>query len=571
MREGLEPTSRSPASLRSPRGARQAAARPRVGFRVLVALACAAALAAAAGGCALVLGFDDTTLRDASEGGTTEGGVLDEAGNPVEGGTSRLTTKPAALIVRRGGTTSVTVELARGSDQTGAVTARLSDLPVGVTATTAAISPTASSGTLDLTASTNATLGSKIVKLTAEGTTLAPAQLPLLVADPPGALDVTFDADGLASDSAKGLGSTFFALGVQADQSIVAGGAGGAGGAQPVSGWIIRRFLPTGQPDATFNAAASIGIPADGELRAIAIAADGKIVCAGSSTQVAVPQPLLTLVRFLPTGKLDPAFQGGIVRLPAAEGPGGSIGLGLVVQPDGAIVVVGSRKDLIGNEAGVITRFKADGTRDATFNGGTTIAIAATRFVGVALENGAVIAGGSTTSGALPSYFLTRRTAQGGNDPTFGTAGSAAFGNTYRANGFARLADGSLAVVGDIQQNAMGYTAGITSVQGNAVFARAYANLPSAAFFGIGVQADGRIIAAGHTAVTNGEARIARILPDGNTDATFNDGGTVFIEPPGGVPNFDVTLFAAGVQADGRILAAGNRTTAGAVVYRLWP
>ena len=540
---------------------------------VIARVLAAALLVGAAAGCAAVLGFEDTTLRTdtTADGGMMETGPIGEGGTTTDGGT-HFSAKPTALVLRRGGTVDLEVDLARGTDVTGSVTAHLAGLPSGVTATTATLAPTSSTGTITLSAAAKAALGSSALTLSADGTALAPLAISLLVADPAGSLDVTFDMDGLVSDSTKGLGSTFFALGVQSDQKIVAGGAGGPGGATPPSGWLLRRFAANGAADAPFDTlAGAVGIPTDGAIRALAIMANGSIVCAGESTAMAAPKPQLTLMRFTAAGKIDPTFGGGIVRLPAAEAAGGSIGLGVVVDPTGAVVVVGSRKDILNTESGIITRFKADGTRDATFNGGTTVDIANVRFVGVSLESSAIVAGGSTITGALPSYFITRRTAIGANDPTFGTAGSAAFGNTYRANAFARLGDGTLAVVGDVQSGSAGYTAGFITMQGNSPFARTYANAASAGFFGIGVQADGRIIAAGHTAVVNGEARVQRILPDGNKDLSFNDGGTVLIEPPGGIPNFDVTLFAAAVQVDGRILTAGNRTTTGAVIYRLWP
>ena len=96
-------------------------------------------------GCAAVLGFEETTLRSDSdanlvEGGTVEGGTV-EGGPLPDGGSSRLTTQPPSVIVRRGGTADLAVELARGSDVTGAVTIRLSALPTGVTATTATLAP----------------------------------------------------------------------------------------------------------------------------------------------------------------------------------------------------------------------------------------------------------------------------------------------------------------------------------------------------------------------------------------------------------------------------------------------
>lgn len=566
---------RSPSASRGPfRFLRSAfGARPR-----LVVLAFAAPVAASAVvGCSLVLGFEDTTLRAGSEeGGTTETGPgpgpgpEEDGGTPAEAGASRLTARPASILVRRGASAEITVDLVRGTDLTGPVTLRVSGLPLGVTAPNVTLSPPATSGTIKLSAQASATLGSKTVTLSADGTTLPAVQIPLLVADPAGALDVTFDVGGLVTDPSRGTGTTFLALAVQPDQRIVAGG-GAAATPGALSGWVVRRYASNGAPDTAFNAAASgAGVaPADGELHALAIDAKGRIVCVGFSQ--AAPQQQLTVVRLSSTGALDTTFAGGVVRLPV-ESPGSSFGFAVAVQPDNAVVVGGSRRDLLGgNETGILTRFNENGTRDATFNGGTTITLPGSRLIGVAIDGGKILVAGSTLGGALPSYFVNRRATTGANDPTFGNAGTAAFGNTYRANAFARLPDGSFALVGDVQQGAQGYTAGVATAQGNAVFARTYANAAGAGFFGIAAQGDGRFIAAGHTAVSNGEARVERILPDGNRDPTFGAGGAALIKASGAAMGFEVTLFASAVQADGRILAAGNRTNAGGIIYRLWP
>ena len=545
--------------------------------RVLVAGAIAALLAATGvWGCAAVLGFEDTTLRadadaDRVEGGTVEGGPLEEGGPGPDGGTSRLTALPASLIVRRGGNVDVTVTLARGADVTGAVTIRVSALPSGVTATTATLAPGVTTGSLKITAAPTATLGAQTITLNADGTALPAALVPLLVADGAGALDVTYDTDGLTSDATKGTGSTFFALALQADSMVVAAGAGG-GSPGALNGWIVRRFGTNGAADAAFatkTAAAGV-LPTDGEAHAIAIDTKGNVIVAG----VSQPAPLqqLTIVRLLPTGALDTTFAGGTVRVAAEVAATASLAYGVAVQADGAVVVVGARRDIVGmTESGIILRFTENGARDATFNGGATVVLPSARFVGVSTDATGVLAAGSTIGGSLPSYVVTRRTAAGAVDPTFGSGGTAAFGNTYRANGFSLLPDGSMALVGEVQQGVAGYTAGVVTAKGTPVFARAYANATSAGFFGIGVQPDGRVVAAGHTAVTNGEARVERILADGNKDMTFGVSGTATIEPAGAPNGFDVTLFSAAIQKDGRILVGGNRTNAGASLYRLWP
>ncbi len=534
---------------------------------------------ALAAGCASVLGFEDTTLRSDgnSEGGPidNDGGPIDQDGNPLtDGAPSRLTTMPSSLTVVRGKTADITVDVARGSDVAGTVTVRLTDLPAGVTATNAVLASPTTAGKVTLSAAAKATLGPKIINLVADGTALPPAPIPLLVTDAPGSLDTTFDGDGFVNDIAKGLGSTFFGLAVQTDGRIVAVGSGGVAGG-PVQGWIARRYAPaSGIPEAAFASASAGVLPADGELHAVAVDATGKILCVGSSAPALLAAPQLTIVRLLASGALDTTFGGGIVRLPAPEAVGGSIGLGVAVQADGSVVVVGSTRDAVNIEAGILTRFKPNGTRDATFNAGATIVIPAARMIGVALEpGGAIVAAGSTTSGALPSYLLTKRTVQGAADPTFGSAGVATFGNTYRAQAFVRMSDGSLIVAGDVQQGSAAYTAGATTDKGTTLFApRAFGLALGAGYFGAAAQNAKSFIAAGHTAVANGEARVERIsVADGKKDPTFGVAGTAVIEPAGAANGFDVTLFAAAVQSDGRILVAGNRSNAGAVLYRLWP
>jgi len=102
----------------------------------------------------------------------------------------------------------------------------------------------------------------------------------------------------------------------------------------------------------------------------------------------AAPQQQLTILRMTSAGALDKTFgaPSGIVRLPV-EAPGSSFGFGVAVQADGKVVVVGSRYNLAGlNEAGIVTRFNDNGTRDPTFNAGATIVVPHAPFVGKSVD-----------------------------------------------------------------------------------------------------------------------------------------------------------------------------------------
>lgn len=532
--------------------------------------AVATALLGGAFGCAALLGFEDTTLRE-SEGGLPPG---DDGGGTdgrvdTDAGSNAISVDPASPVLRRGGTLDLAVDVVRSATTTGELTVTLVDLPAGVTATTATIAAGTSSGTIKLAATPIATLGSTIAKVTVTGASLPPLDVPLLVADPAGAVDSTFDGDGVAIDATKGLAGAFYALAIAGDGSIVAGGAGN--GAAPNAGWLLRRFSATGALDVAFTAAAAPGLPTTSELRAIAIDGLGKIVCVGSSVPPVPGQPQLTVARFTAAGALDATFAGGVVRIPTAEAPLGSSAYAVAIQPNGAIVVVGSRKDAGVGETGIALRFADNGTRDATFNGGTTITVADTRFVGVSIEPGGnIVIGGTTTPNAAAAYTLTRRTSTGALDNTFGAGGVASFATGFRANAFTRLPSGPFALAGDVRTGPAAYTAALAAANGAVVYARSVNPIANGAFNAIVAQDDARLVAAGHVTTANGEARVDRLLTDGGAkDPTFGDGGTSLLDP--GVNGSDLTLTAAAVQKDGRILVAGNRSNAGAVVYRLWP
>jgi uncharacterized delta-60 repeat protein len=86
----------------------------------------------------------------------------------------------------------------------------------------------------------------------------------------------------------------------------------------------------------------------------------------------------------------------------------------------------------------------------------------------------------------------------------------------------------------------------------------------------LAVQADGRIVVAGHSAVNAvGAAVVYRLKPDGSLDGSFNGNGRLGIAGGGGD-----SATAIALQRDGKILVAGNTAvdnTVNAIVYRLNP
>lgn len=519
-------------------------------------------------GCAAILGFEDTTLRDsdaqAPETGTppdTGPGVLPD-GEVPDAATPKLSVDPSPIVVRRGGKSDVKVNIVRTTDIIGEITVTVADLPAGVTATTATIAPGASTGTLTVTATGAAPVGAKAVKVTPSIPALPTVETQLLVSEGAGELDTTFASVGFLTDGTAGTGAVFRALALSGT-NIVAGGVAGAGG------WLVRRFGPTGAPDATFKP--DMNLPDDGEINALAVDAMGRVLCVGRSSG-GVAQPVqLTIARLTATGALDGTFgTGGVARL---GGPDanllGSTGLAVAIEAAGTILVAGSRNEL-GDESGILVRYTATGTRDNAFNGGAAVTVAKNRFVGVAVDGAGMVVAGTDSTTTTPSFFVTRRNATGAVDGTFGDAGAFTFGGGFRANDFVRFNDGALAVVGDgIAGNV--YTAGSATGKGALVYARTVGTAAGATLQGVAALGDKRIVAAGHGGGANAEARVQRLLADGGLDPTFGDGGATFVDPGGVANGFDVTLFATLLQPDGRIVVAGGRSGAGGIIYRIWP
>jgi uncharacterized delta-60 repeat protein len=524
-------------------------------------------LVAAIAGCATVLGLDDTTLRtDAPDGALPgDGGGTDAIVPPgSDGAAAALTALPSPAVVRRGSSVDVTVTIDRGA-ATGAFAVSVTDLPPSVSAAPATIAADATSTKLTIAADKNAALGASTLHVAIDPPQLPAIALPLLVADPAGALDTTFAGGvGIVAETTRGTAATFYALALQPDGKIVA-----AGQAQTPAGWLIRRFNADGSADLTF---APTTLPTDGTARALAIDSAGRVVCAGTSSPGAGAAQL-TVVRLGATGAPDATFgTAGVYRLTAVDGQLGSTGYALAIQPDAAIVVGGSRKGTINPEDAIAIRLLPTGTRDNSLGGGIVIQPKA-RWIGAAIETGgAIVLGGSDLSAASgqPSFVLTRRSGAGAVDATFGTGGSIVFGAGDRADAFVRMPDGTLALTGESVLPGNMYVTGVASTTA-AIYAHGIAATTNPGFFGAAAQGDGRLVAAGHTSGAGGEARVERIFPDGGPDDTFGDAGAAILQPKGGKPGLETQLFAAAVQADGRILAAGNRASAGAVIFRLWP
>ncbi|MFT3829916.1 MAG: hypothetical protein QM691_09460 [Opitutaceae bacterium] len=223
-----------------------------------------------------------------------------------------------------------------------------------------------------------------------------------------------FNADGSLDDEfavgAGGIAGDVLAVAVQADGKVVIGGAFTRVGGLARN--RIARLNVDGSPDTSF----APGYGCDGPVRGVAVDAAGRIlVCGefgffnGSRRQ--------GLVRLSSDGQIDYSF---FPYAPTLGGDQGSAFAGmancLVVQSDGLIVLGGSFTSYNGTARRNLVRLNADGTLDSGFDPGAAVGLIP---VAVALQSGGRIVVGGAYGWGKTDYLL-RLNADGSVDPGFG-------------------------------------------------------------------------------------------------------------------------------------------------------
>jgi uncharacterized delta-60 repeat protein len=399
-----------------------------------------------------------------------------------------------------------------------------------------------------------------------------------------GQLDPTFGGGGQIVG--PGITDAAAAMVIQPDGKIVIAG----GSPDWPYDFRLIRYLPDGSLDASFGAGGVVDTDffgfADGAV-SLAIQPDGKIVAAGYAEIEHVEGVVVfALARYLPDGGLDDTF-GDHGRAVTTDFSGLFFYTwvrALLLQPDGKLVAAGGIPYWVQDGAN-LARYNPDGTLDATFGAGGTATVSAPGMSGalaaVLQPDGKVVIAGDCQrvrpSGGLQSVFCLARVSSDGNlDKTFGTEGLVAtpFGDNDGVRALSLQADGKLV--------AAGFTA-VPSAQPNYNFILARYN-PDGTLdgsFGTGgsvstdfsgnddialavtLQPDGRILTAGFTytpLLLRDQFAVARYAPDGSLDETFGSGGKV-------TTDFATSAyaFAISLQPDEKIVVAGVTATGGVV------
>jgi uncharacterized delta-60 repeat protein len=313
--------------------------------------------------------------------------------------------------------------------------------------------------------------------------------------------------------------------------------------------------------DPTFDADGKATLAAfGGDRSAMAVQPDGKIVMVGGTFVD------LVMARFNADGTLDRTFGvDGRVTTNLVTGEQEEA-LGVAIQPDGKIVVVGYTGQAVGPSVIALARYTANGALDTTFG---TSGIVVTNLVGrafaVALEPGSdpkiVIAGDNPTA---EDFVVARFNSDGTPDGTFGGVGHVVTdvgGAGDTATNIVLQPDGAILVSG-------GNSVGLS----NSALARYLPNGSLDASFGNGgrlplpgrrlgeglaLQSDGKIILAGDADGATLAAPVfalMRLEPNGNIDPSFGGGGLITTA----ITTQGDEAFALALQADNRIVAAGR-------------
>lgn len=347
-----------------------------------------------------------------------------------------------------------------------------------------------------------------------------------------------------------------YAIAVQPDGKIVVGGGFSVLRPNHFSSahvhFRIARINIDGSVDTAFTAAAN------GDVNAIALQPDGKILIGGRFSEVsspgAPPQSRNGIARLNADGTVDATFTDPNLLLPdGRKNQPAPIPLvrTIAVQSDGKILIGGAF-------AGFIGRLNADGTRDAGFTASVDNVVQA-----IALQNdGAILVGGgfskyqpSPAGTAVDARYLLRLQTSGALDPSFTTRAD------NRVLALTVAVDGKIVVAGEFFHIVVGTTSTtrtfVARLLADGSLDSGFDPGPNAAVESVAVQNDGSILFGGRfgTLRPNGGAVVARSFvmrakPDGSIDPDF-------------IVRLNAQVAALATQSNGSVLIGGYFTSVG--------
>jgi len=287
---------------------------------------------------------------------------------------------------------------------------------------------------------------------------------------------------------------------------------------------------------------------------------------AGGSHDANPSTPITWSVIVAAAGGLDPTFgASGTGKVVTSTGPGNDMIQGIVLQPDGKIVVAGGSADV------AVARYNRNGSPDSSFGTGGVVVTDfgsnsdAGRAVALQPDGKIVVAATQGCCGGV-SIALARYDADGTLDPTFGTGGTTTLagpGVENYAQAIAVQPDGKILVGGSQDFSPL-----VVRLNEDGSFDSTFGSGGAAVQFpadqgqsmGLAVLPGGTILAGGYRysgCCSHSDFEIVRLNPDGSVDTTFGPAldGKVIADLNG---NSDDVAFGLAVEGDGRIVLAGS-------------
>ena len=404
-----------------------------------------------------------------------------------------------------------------------------------------------------------------------------------------GSLDPSFGAGGKVTTSI-GSFSVAQAVAVEPDGKLFVAGTTSTKVGDSVA---LARYLPNGSLDRTFGRNGRVITPVgpyccEGYVSALVVQADGKPVLAGTSiNSEGTDFDRGYVLRWNANGSLDRGFgKGGEVIFGSNVGETTSVAEGLVVRPDGKLVVSGAfiPEDLVYDTA--LVRYDPDGTPDPSFGNGGVVRTPGAGGAGPLLlqGDGKLVAGraGSISQG----YFFARYNANGGLDRSFGRGGRTPripLGQDGWIAGAAFEPDGKLVVAGttlDDTDSVESITLARFDRRGNldtsfgtrGTVTTSIAGSTCSGAATVAVQKDGKIVVGGHqrrvcgnegSAAAETGFALFRYTAKGRLDPSFGSGGVVV------TPMRSEGVAALTAQPDDKLVAAGSRRSPGSMRFQL--
>jgi uncharacterized delta-60 repeat protein len=236
-----------------------------------------------------------------------------------------------------------------------------------------------------------------------------------------GSLDTSFGTAGISMVQVGLTSDLLYALALQPDGKIIAGGSSDTSNA---SGASLLRLNSDGTPDASFGTGGKVITVApnrSNSISSIALQTDGKIIAAGTSYESSNNSFFVS--RYNPDGTLDTSFGGtGTIYTSFNSHDFAYV---VQIQSNGKIVVAGN-SDAISS---AIARYNTDGSLDTSFDGDGKVIVTNQGSVSFQLRdlviqpNGKLVLVGNTFDGADTDGVVVRLKTDGSFDNSFGSGG----------------------------------------------------------------------------------------------------------------------------------------------------